>query len=774
VSATPTPSESLTAVRADVLSRPGLVGVALRLALSDAYDDWLRALVPSTRGVELIAVGALGRSEPAPYSDLDLVLLHDGRVSGLEALTDAIWYPIWDSGIELDHSVRTVDEAVRVAKDDLKAVLGLLDARHIAGDCELWGPLRARVLDVWRATAVKRAPELRELSQTRWASAGEAAFLLEPNLKDSHGGLRDAQTLHALAAAQFVDYSAPVRAAYPVLLDVRGELQRRAGRADDVLHLQEHDGVAEALGLLDEGGSPDRDTMLRGVNEAARTIEYALDLAWRRIEAAGRGSRGPRRRRFGSSLPSGPERTGLAKDVVAQDGEVVLARDADPRGDVGLTLRAARAAAENGLPLGPFTLERLAAEAPTVPVPWPDTVREDFVSMLGAGKPAVPVLESLDHAGLLIRLLPEWDAVRCKAQHNPVHRFTVDRHLLETAAEAARFTRRVNRPDLLLLGALLHDIGKGYPGEHSVVGAAQAEKMARRMGLHEDDVTMVTALVRHHLLLPDTATRRDLDDARTVRLVADAVSGSAELLDLLHALAIADAAATGPAAWSDWKAGLIDDLVTRAHDVLKGAPPPPLAPLDDECRALAEAGQLAVRIHGDEVIVAAPDSVGVLYRTAGVLALHSLDVRSASIRTHRGMAVNTFVVEPRFGRLPDPVLVRSDLARALEGTLGLADRLHQKERSYSRSTPAAAPRPTVHWFDDAATDATVVEFRATDSIGLLCRVTAALERCQLDVRSARVSSTAGAVVDAFYVTTRDGRPVPAAARADIEAELTRI
>jgi [protein-PII] uridylyltransferase len=215
--------------------------------------------------------------------------------------------------------------------------------------------------------------------------------------------------------------------------------------------------------------------------------------------------------------------------------------------------------------------------------------------------------------------------------------------------------------------------------------------------------------------------------------------------------------------------------VRRAHAMLNGAEPalPEPSALDERRRKLAEAGRLDVEIDGDEVIVAAPDAVGVLYRTAGVLALHSLDVRSASIRTHAGMAVNTFVVEPRFGRLPDPALVRSDLARALDGALGLADRLREKERSYARPAAASAQPPSVHWFDDEATEATIVEFRAADAIGLLCRVTAALERCQLDVRSARVSSTAGAVVDAFYVTTRDGAPVPVESRPDIEAELVR-
>jgi [protein-PII] uridylyltransferase len=765
---------TLTQVRADVLRRPGLVGVELRIALADAYDDWLRKLVPDRPGLALVAVGGLARGELAPHSDLDLVLLHDGKIDDLASVADSIWYPIWDAGLGLDHSVRTIDEAVSVAKDDLKALLGLLDVRHIAGDVTMWGPLRARVLEIWRATALKRFPEMREICEQRWAVAGEAAFLLEPNLKDSRGALRDAQQLHALAIAQVVDLPTSVRTAYPMLLDVRGELHRRTDRAEDVLRLQELESIATALELFDDAGTPDQDAVLRMVNDAARTISYEVDAAWRRIEAETRPSR---RRLFRGANPD-QGRVGLARDVVAQDDEVGLARYCDPSADPGLVMRAARAAAEHDMRLSEFTLLRLADEAADVPVPWPDQVRADFVSLLGTGAPAVQVLESLDHAGLLERVIPEWRDVRSKAQHNPVHRFTVDRHLLEAAAEAAKLTRTVSRPDLLLVGALLHDIGKGYAGDHSVVGAVRAEAIAQRMGFEAADVVTIRALVRHHLLLPDTATRRDLDDPLTVNRVADALNGSADVLKLLHQLTIADAAATGPAAWSDWKAGLIDDLVGRTHLVMKGAPLPAIDPLDEDLRRLAEDNRLAVEIRGEEdpftVIVAAPDSVGVLYRTAGVLALHSLDVRSASIYTHAGMAINTFVVEPRFGRLPDPAVVRADLARAIDGELGLADRLRQKEQAYARSARAGEAPPAILWFDDEATDATVVEFRAADSIGLLCRVTAALERCQVDVRLARVSSMAGVAVDSFYVTTRDGDRIPQESRPEIEAELSRI
>jgi [protein-PII] uridylyltransferase len=755
----------LADVRAGVLDRPGLVGAQLRSELSDAYDTWLRELRPLPDGVALVAVGGLGRREPAPHSDLDLILLYEGRVAGLAELADSIWYPIWDGKVGLDHSVRTPDQAVAVAQDDLKALLGMLYLRHLAGDAGISGRVRAATLEAWRATANRRIPELKAISHERWALAGHAAFLLEPNLKESRGALRDAHALQALALAQLVDYPIRVREAYPVLLDARGELHRHTGRAEDVLRQQEQDGVAAALGYLDAAGEQGRDVLLRKVNEAARTISHELDLAWRRIDGAQ--ARGPRRRLFGGGRPAGPQRVGLAPDVVSQDGEVVLARDADPWADPGLVLRVARAAAEHDLPVAPFALERLAAESAPLSEPWPRAVLEEFLGLLGAGQPAIPVFESLDSAGLLARLIPEWDAVRCRAQHNPVHRFTVDRHLLETAAAAAEHDGEVDRRDLLLVGCLLHDIGKGYPGgDHSVVGAEYTQTIAHRMGFSAPDVATIVALTRHHLLLPDTATRRDLDDPMTITIVRESVDNSAPLLQLLHALSIADAAATGPAAWSEWKAGLIADLVRRASSAMDGVRQPTVAPLDDERRELAERGELAVVVRPNEVVIAAPDRTGTLYRSVGVLALHSLDIREASIRTHASMAVNRFVVEPRFGRMPDATLVRGDLARALEGRLGLADKIAEKERSYSRRDPHTPhPRPSILWFDDA-TDATVIEFRGEDEIGLLFRITSALERSGLDVQSARVSSVAGAVVDAFYVT-----PIAPDQRAGVEAEL---
>ena len=736
----------------------GQRGRPLRVALADLYDGWLAGVLATAAGpgpgVALVAVGGLGRREPAPHSDLDLVLLHGGRPD-VTAVADAVWYPVWDAGVGLDHSVRTVAEALAVARDDLRAALGLLDLRHLAGDRSLSAQLREGTYATWRQAAPRRLPELRAATLARWQTAGELAFLLEPDLKEARGGLRDVHALHALAAAQLLDQPGPaVAAARDVLLDTRGELHRRSGRALDRLVQQEQASIAAALGRHDE------DDLLSAVADAGRTIAYAADTAWRQVDgelAARRRTRTLTRVLPGRRAPN-PQRRPLADGVVEQGGEVVLARDADPRADPVLVLRAAGAAARADLPLAPHALDRLATESAPVPAPWPADARDAFVDLLGTGHRAVPVLEALDRAGLLVRLIPEWARVRSHPQRNPVHRFTVDRHLMEAAAEAAALTRTVARPDLLLIGAFLHDIGKGFPGDHTDAGVAVVRELGPRLGLGDGDAATIVAMVRHHLLLPDTATRRDLSDPVTVRTVVEAVDGSRDLLDLLHGLAIADGLATGPAAWTDWKADLVAELVDRARDAVSGQPPQPPPVLAAAHRELAAAGrdEVAVRVDGDSVTVAAPDRPGVLSRTAGVLALHQLDVRAASAVTVGPTAVDVFTVSPRFGAGPDPVLLRADVARALSGTLPLADRLAAKEAAYGRG-PQQPPR--VLWFDGAATGATVLELRAADAAGLLHRVTAALEQAGLDVRGARVSTLGGSAVDAFYVVGADGAPV---------------
>ncbi|MFI0932124.1 [protein-PII] uridylyltransferase [Streptomyces sp. NPDC021019] len=797
------------AARLRLLQQEARSGPPRRAALARLTDDWLTALFTTAapragvRGVALVAVGGYGRGELSPRSDLDLLLLHDGSAdaAALAALADSVWYPVWDLGLALDHSVRTPGEARRTAGEDLKVQLGLLDARPVAGDLGLVASLRTAILADWRNQAPKRLPALHELCQERAERMGELQFLLEPDLKEARGGLRDATALRAVAASWVAD--APregLTEARRTLLDARDALHLTTGRATDRLALQEQDQVAQALGLLDA------DALLRKVYEAARTVSYATDVTWREVNRVLRArSARPRLRALlsgGLGSKAAPERTPLADGVVDADGEVVLARAARPERDPVLTLRAAAAAAEAGLPLSRHLVRHLAATAQPLPVPWPSEAREELVTLLGAGEATVGVWEALEAEGIITRLLPDWERVHCRPQRNAVHTWTVDRHLVETAVRASFLTRRVHRPDLLLVAALLHDIGKGRPGDHSVAGEVIARDMATRVGFDPHDVGVIATLVRHHLLLVETATRRDLDDPATVRSVAEAVS-SASTLELLHALTEADALATGPAAWSSWRASLVTDLVTRVAAVLAGESPdesPEAAPGAEHERLAIEAlrtGEPVLTLHtrpeepagdgevepvGVELLIALPDRPGVLPAAAGVLALNRLTVRAADLRAvelpdelgkRADLLLLSWRVAAEYGALPQAARLRADLVRALDGSLDIRARLAEREAAYPRRRGVKAPPPRVTVAAAGSRRATVIEVRAQDAPGLLHRIGTALEGSAVRVRSAHVSTLGANAVDAFYVTGTDDEPLPPARAAEVAREVEK-
>ncbi|MFJ1971585.1 [protein-PII] uridylyltransferase [Streptomyces sp. NPDC087903] len=791
------------AARLRLLTEEARSGPPRRAALSELTDDWLSGLfeaaAPGLRGASLVAVGGYGRGELSPRSDLDLLLLHDGSDSAaVAALADRLWYPVWDLGLALDHSVRTPAEARKTAGEDLKVQLGLLDARHLAGDLGLTAGLRTAVLADWRNQAPRRLPELHELCTERAERQGELQYLLEPDLKEARGGLRDATALRAVAASWLAD--APREGlddARRRLLDVRDALHLTTGRATDRLALQEQDQVAAELGLLDA------DTLLRQVYEAARVISYASDVTWREVERVlrSRAVRPRLRAMLGGGKPVA-ERSPLAEGVVEQDGEVVLARAARPERDPVLPLRAAAAAAQAGLPLSLHAVRRLAATVRPLPTPWPAEAREQLVTLLGSGSPTIEVWEALEAEGLITQLLPDWERVRCRPQRNAVHIWTVDRHLIETAVRASEFARRVSRPDLLLVAALLHDIGKGWPGDHSVAGEIIAKDVAARIGFDRADVAVLATLVRHHLLLVETATRRDLEDPATVRSVAEAV-GSQGALELLHALTEADALATGPAAWSTWRASLVTDLVKRVAAVLAGdAPEEPeaLAPTAEQERLAIEAVAtgspvLALRAQtepppteeqpsgdpeplGVELLIAVPDQAGVLPAVAGVLAMHRLTVRTAELRAldlpdgvEGSVLLLNWRVAAEYGSLPQAARLRADLVRALDGSLDITGRLAERDAAYPRRRGVVAPPPRVTVAPAASRLATVIEVRAHDAPGLLHRIGRALEDAKVRVRSMHVSTLGANAVDAFYVTGPEGTPLPGEEVASLTRKL---
>ncbi|MEY2454546.1 MAG: [protein-PII] uridylyltransferase, partial [Acidimicrobiaceae bacterium] len=738
-----------------LLADSTLLGRAWCEAWSEAVDQWLIDLYDNVfgdrSGVCLLAVGGTGRREMSPRSDIDVMVVHRGSVKMIEAGLADLWYPIWDTGIHLGHAVRSSNQKLSVAADQLDTATTMLAGRWLAGDRALADEVLEAAQRAWRSDATSWLALLRDRGRARHRSDGEVAFLLEPNIKEGRGGLRDMHELRWLdAAGRGIASQTPaaLAAAYDTLLSARVALHRVAPIAGEVMRLEDQDAIAPA------GKFGTADDLMAAVSSAARTVSWQFDRAW---HAVARSTKEPAKPRP------------LASGVTLRNGEVELGVDVSPERDPTLMLQLALGAARCESPIATRALETLNDRIPIWPEPWPTGATEELVALLLEGRRAIPVLESLDQAELFSRMLPEWEPVRSRPQRNAYHRFTVDRHLWEAATNAASLADRVARPDLLVIGALLHDIGKGYPGDHTERGEELVALIAPRMGFDDKDTGYLVGLVRHHLLLPDIATRRDLDDPATIDMVAEAV-GSPDFLDLLHALTEADSLATGSSAWSPWKAELVEELVERVRMRLGATggtdagqerrSPFPTA----DILALMGAGEVAVHVDGPRIVVVNHDRPGTFGRLAGVLALHGIDVVGARAHSdEQGMAASQFrIAETR--EAADWQAVEADVRRALSGELALSARLAERARTYRRRRrPAAAAAsvlsPSVVFVDDASSNATVIEVRAPDSIGLLHRVAWALAEMGLDIRHATVQTIGPSVVDSFYVRTSDGAKV---------------
>jgi len=759
---------SLADTRTRLLEDTTLTGRAFSEAWTKAVDDWLTDRFvaatesPDRAGMALVAVGGYGRGDMAPGSDLDLLLLHRAKLPPGE-VAQRIWYPIWDEGLKLGHSVRTESEALTLAAEDLDTATSLLTVRHLAGDADLTSSLAAAAVEKWRKRAKKNLATLRESVAARQARKGEVAYLLEPDLKEGRGGLRD---IHALRWAEIGrpvldagDHTA-LSEAEEVLFNARVELHRITGRNGDRLTLDQQDAVGEALGM-------DADALMAALSSAASTVAWIADETWDRV---------------GVATSSGPSLLGWrsrerAPGLVVRSGQVHLEASVDPTVNPDLVLETANLAAAKRSRIARDSLLRLAERGvtPEVGQGWSPKTRQLMVELLGHGHDAVAVIEALDHVGLWERFIPEWAGVRNRPQRNAYHRFTVDRHLLETAANAVAFTDKVARPDLLLFGALFHDIGKGVPGDHTVEGMALIDEIGPRLGYDAEDTAVLRDMVRHHLLLPDVAVRRDLSDAATITAVADAV-GDRGRLELLAALTEADSLATGPAAWGRWKADLVGELVRRVDHHLAGGDLSVLVTEefpDQRQRELLAAGKVAVRAEGDELELVAPDRPGLFARVAGVLALHGLDVLTADATAEDAMALERFRVTSKFSSMVAWDRVETDLMLALDSRLAIEARLAARVATYSQgATPVGLAPASIRFDDGASRVATVVEISAPDRIGLLYRVLRAFTELDLDVRVAKVQTLGETVIDTFYVTHRDGSLVDGPAfRAELERAL---
>lgn len=728
----------MTLDRDELLQRTDLQGSMFTDAYTTLLDDWLRGIAEAAGlpdGVALAAIGGYGRREMAPESDVDIILIHQDDQSVTD-FAEKIWYPIWDKGLKLGHRVDTAEGLLRSARIDLDTATALLDIRHLAGDESVSLELAVMASAQWSAGAVDNAARLAERRGKRHTEFGEVAFELGPDLKNGRGGLRDVQSLRWAAATGVLAGSEidDLDDAQEVLLRSRVALHRQTGRAGDRLVLDYQDDVADALDYADA------DALMADVASAARTIAWTADAAWFAIE------------RSVEPRDSSTENQDVGDGIIVNGS--LLSLDPEYPQDPMTLFRVAQVAAARDLFVERATLDQLSELIDALPEMWTAEMRTAFTDLLRFGRSAIPVIEAYDQVGLMTALIPQWEPTRSRPQRNAYHRFTVDRHLLEAAAEASVFSDQVERADLLVLGALLHDIGKGYPGDHTEVGVELIADIADHMGYDDHDRTLLVDMCRHHLLLPDAATRRDLDDDGTIASVADAV-GSLGLLELLRYLTVADSIATGPSAWNASKAKLVQTLAERVRFVLQGATPADVVgegfPGPRE-RALLESDEMVVDFDGAVVTVVQSDAAGAFSRATGVLTLSGLDIIGAQAHTEGGRALSQFTVD--HGDF-DHQGLRAQMFEGVAGRLALESRVAERRSTYARTfkRSSAAPINPAVTFDNATSDvATVVEVNCRDQVGVLYRIARALSEMQITITTARIQTIGDRVIDAFYVT----------------------
>ena len=708
--------------------------------LSISFSKSAITFLKDPGSVALTAVGGYGRGELAPGSDLDILILHDGsnKADDLSQFINGFLYPLWSAGRAVDHSVRTRAQTRDIAAEDIRVALGLLDLRFIQGNKDLFATVDEDSRDSWRNNQKRNLPKLRESLEERANRSGELAFLLEPDLKEARGGLRDINALHAIEASGVVAVALERMASGQALLsNVRDVLHELSGKTRDQLLLTEQDKVAAEMGFADA------DALMLEVAKSARSVDYLMDLTWHRID-----------QKSGKSWlrkKSSPE---VARGLVLENEEISIKPGYEIGKDPEIGLRAAASAAQRGVPISIDACIAMAENFTALPTPWPRSVREDLVSLIGGGIEMLRVFEALDQEGLIAKWIPEWAHVRFLPQRNVLHRHTVDRHMLETAVRAAALTRTVKRPDLLLVGALFHDIGKGFANkDHSEYGEELILPLAKRIGFDEEDCNILGLMVREHLLLSEVATRRDLDDPATIALVNERVKDP-DSLQLLHALSIADGQATGRTAWSDWKASLVSTLVNKCLAAMSGTKPvaqPELTP------KIELTGEISLAIEeGDgifEIDVIARDQVGLLSIVAGVLSICRLEVRAARTKTTNEIAVFRWTVatDPNV-EMPSESKLLELLHKGIHGELDLGRKIDERIENYRRIPGIPTPPPVVSVMNDIATSATVVEVRMHDRPGVLYSVAKAISRTGVDIRAAIVSTLGAEAFDTLYVT----------------------
>ena len=795
--------------------------------------------------VAMVALGGYGRSELYPYSDIDLLLLHDQRAgSALQAAARALLYPLWDAGCEVGHSVRTVAEAVRFAREDFPFQVALLDARLVVGAAPLLEELRQRytttILQGRRQQFVRAMQDWRAQRRNRY---GSHSFLLEPHIKEGTGGLRDIQAMHWVARGVFslpdleavqgsglladADRQA-FEQARAMLTRIRYGLHRLCGRKSDHLVLDYQEDLAAALGYRDQDGQRGVERFMREVYTHLQTVAVVTDLFFEHVLEI-----------LGMTGPAAGERR-LERAIAVRGGTVRLTAPEELGQRSYLLMRLFLQAGRTGLPLHHRTRQAVTAHLHLVDDGFRESrrVARIFSELLTASNEVFPVLEAMLATGLLTRYLPEFAAVESLAQHDLYHLYTVDRHQLQTVAELAALRQEMaelfaeaGETEVLYLAALLHDIGKGRQADHSQLGAELAAAIGRRLQLSAADCDLLAFLVRHHLYLPENGLRRDCTDREFIRQAAAVVS-DVRRLTLLYLLTIADSRATGPSAWSNWKAGLVAELYLGVKTYLAAggaatgddhgesegvrwlreqvatllaggqtAIDPAVLPADyllgfsprEVVRHLAihreQGGRLRQQVllfaepgeQGWHLLIMGDDRPGLLAKFCGVLALHGLRVRSARIFTWPdGTVVDSLEVVPAALREFDEMdwgRVERDLNLAINYRLDVGFRLleQRQPRPWGPARPVQQAQRRVMLDNQTSGRFTIVEVHAGDSPEILYQLAQTLADFDLTIHQARIATEVEQLIDVFYVrTATGGQLTDPEAMAALQSALLRL
>ena len=828
--------ESFDAARARAVRRldAGGDGVEVARLYSTAADELLTALwrfttqtlYPAHNPTEaerlsLIAVGGYGRGVLAPFSDLDLLFLRPWKsIPRTEQVIEFMLYVLWDLGVKVGQSARSVDECLSLAKSDMVIRTTLLEARPLAGDDRLAEDFIAR----FRAFVVKADPrpfiaaKLVE-RDLRHQKSGAVRYRVEPNVKDGKGGLRDLNTLFWIArslapesplGARVLDGLLTARErrtfeeSFDFLWRTRAHLHLTAVRAEEKLTFDLQPEVARRMGWRGRGDEPAVERFMRRYFLVARDVGALTRAMSAKLEA-----RQQKPTMSLSRLIPGRKRKLGVEGFIEDAGRLSVKGPEVFAAAPEKLLMLFRTADEHDLDLHPDAFSAVSRSLSLVTPSLrrdPEAARA-FLDILAHGQRPYRVLTLMNETGLLGRFLPEWGRIVGQTQFNMYHAYTVDEHTLQAIGiindiwrgklkadhpASTEIVHRIDDFEALMLAMLLHDVGKGGDRGQLEDGAIAARRACDRLGLDPRRTEFVVWLVRNHLALSDYAQKRDVSDPATVRAFTKLV-GDPERLRTLLILTVADIRAVGPGVWNGWKGGLIRDLYQRTEAVFRGEDVTHADPLDDypELVARARTDGAAVEVvaveHGEEderaatrVAVAARDRPGLIVDLADALAAAGADVVGARVATAPdGTALDVFELQDG-GGAPYGQAEPRRLTRLIEGLETAA-----RGGAPTAPPPAAPPNPRRAAFDvrptamvdlDESPTAAVVEVSGADRPGLLADLARAFAIHRLSIRSAHIAGFGERAVDSFYVTDSTGRkpksgPKLDALRADLETVL---